>query len=81
MPRQSNRSRKKTQDDKNVYCLSVTKNLDYDLSEIIEWIQEVCNHKDVPYREYSRNTLFFFENLDDAFNFRLYWDAPRKETH
>lgn len=78
MPRQSKRSKKNPQDHQQ-FPLSVTRNTDYNLSEILDWIRDFCGKSAVSYKEYSRHTIFFFENLDDAFQFRMRWDAPLKE--
>lgn len=80
MPRNSNRSKKQFNGEKKVFRLSVTHTKDYDLSEILSWIKDFTSTKDVNYREYSRNTLFFFDNLNDAFYFRMHWDAPYREA-
>jgi hypothetical protein len=63
-----------------VYPLSVAKEKDFDLKEITKWINDFCKVKEVNYREYPKNALFFFDNIDDAFQFRIHWDAPIKRS-
>lgn len=56
-----------------IYTVTVIKDHDFDLTEILEWSDILCKNK-VFYKKYKNNITFTFNDIDDAFNFKLRWE-------
>lgn len=55
------------------YKISVLKDQNFNMSEILEWIELICKGK-FYYRQYKKNVVFTFSETDDAFKFKLRWE-------
>lgn len=69
------KSQKTTKNKKKlkIYKVSVLKDHTFDLDEILEWAEVFCNNK-VFYQKYKKNVVFTFNNIDDAFDFKMQWE-------
>lgn len=67
------RPKKNKQNNVKNYQISVLKDNNFDLSEIMAWIDEMCTGK-FYYRRHKKNIVFTFFELDDGFKFKLKWE-------
>lgn len=56
-----------------IYKVSILKDHDFDLDDVIEWNTVFCIGK-VFYQKYKRNIVFTFNDIDDAFRFKMRWE-------
>ena len=56
-----------------IYKVSILKDRDFDLDDILEW-NKVFNNGKVFYQKHKRNVIFTFNDLNDAFRFKLRWE-------
>ena len=60
---------------KKSYRISVLKAQDdYELNEVLDWINYNCSDEKFHYRDYKKNIVFTFYNIDDAFKFKFRWE-------
>ena len=57
---------------KSSYILEFPKRKDFPMNEIREWLSNLPNNS-VSYRNQKRKVIYEFQNLDDAFKFRLFF--------
>ena len=66
--------KKNTEDKKSTkYKISVLKDHTFNISEILGWIEIICKGK-FYYRQYKKNVVFTFSEVNDAFKFKLRWE-------
>lgn len=67
-------SKKNDNDTKSTkYKISVLKDHTFDMSEILGWIELMCKGK-FYYRQFKKNVVFTFSEVNDAFKFKLRWE-------
>lgn len=69
-PKKAKRNRRET------YRVSVLKSQDdYSLDAVLAWIKENGTGDKFYYRDYKKNIVFTFYNIDDAFKFKFRWEV------
>lgn len=68
-PRKNTKDKQKTK----IYTVSVLKDNDFDLGELLKWNEAFSKGK-VYYQKYKKNVVFTFNDQDDAFKFKMRWE-------